>query len=328
MDIISVIIPVYNGESTLERCILSLKNQSGFDTIQIVVLDSESTDQSQDIALNLGCEVFTVEKKSFNHGLTRNFGVLKAKSDLLFFTVQDAFFQDDDALFKMAQHFKKNEVMGVVGHQAVPHHPDKNPILWYFPQSKSKITKRKLPSGIDFDDLSQVEKEKLINWDNVVSMYRKSALIELPFEKTFFAEDWLWSKAAIVKGWTTVYDPSIVIYHYHHLSYEYTYKTNFTVYFHFYKHFGFVPKKLDLIKPSLKAVYRLLKSNSLNFSRKIYWIRYNLINRYAKFKVNRDFLRLLMSKNIVELENIHNKICVSIPQGSQNNKISKTTNEA
>ena len=47
---ISVIIPCYNAESTLKRCIDSVINQSfGFENIELILYDDASTDSTPEI---------------------------------------------------------------------------------------------------------------------------------------------------------------------------------------------------------------------------------------------------------------------------------------
>ena len=47
---VSVIIPVYNREKTIERCINSIINQTfGFENIEFILVDDKSTDNSREI---------------------------------------------------------------------------------------------------------------------------------------------------------------------------------------------------------------------------------------------------------------------------------------
>ena len=47
-ELISIIVPVYNVQNYLERCINSLIQQS-YSNIEIILVDNMSTDKSQDI---------------------------------------------------------------------------------------------------------------------------------------------------------------------------------------------------------------------------------------------------------------------------------------
>ena len=44
-DLVSVVVPVYNGEKTIERCVESVLNQS-YKEIQVILVDDGSKDQS------------------------------------------------------------------------------------------------------------------------------------------------------------------------------------------------------------------------------------------------------------------------------------------
>jgi rhamnosyltransferase len=92
---------------------------------------STSTDDSRFIAEQLNATIIDVPDGSFNHGLTRNLGVEHTNGSLLFYTVQDAWIEDKSMLQKMVAHFNNPAIMGVVGHQAVPHEADKNPAVWF-----------------------------------------------------------------------------------------------------------------------------------------------------------------------------------------------------
>lgn len=86
---VSVILPCYNGAHFLNTLISVLLNQS-ISPIEIIVVDSESTDGTEEIARDLGCTVFSIPQSEFNHGGTRNFASLRAKGDILVFLTQDA----------------------------------------------------------------------------------------------------------------------------------------------------------------------------------------------------------------------------------------------
>ena len=306
-----------NGESTLAKCLKSLVRQT-LQEVEIIVLDSESTDNSVDIAKEFGAAVYSITAESFNHGLTRNLGVQHAKGHLIFLTVQDAWIAENDMLENMAQHFEHDDVMSVVGHQAVPHENDKNPMQWFRRYSEPIATKRKHNSGEDFETLSVNKKKELIAWDNVVAMYRKSALVEQPFAETQFAEDWIWSRAALIRGWTLVHDPLLIVYHYHHQSYQYAYKVAYAVNYHFYKFFGFKPDLPALFNAYPKVVYHLAKHPILNFKEKLYWIGYNFRAQLGTYNSHFNFLWNYFLGGKKAIEKRYHKVCKTVPQGKQN----------
>lgn len=89
--LISVVIPVYNGEKVIKRCLDSLVNQS-FKNFEVILIDDASQDKSFDIArqykelLNLTIIRFEVNRRA---GVSRNTGVNNANGEYIFFLDQD-----------------------------------------------------------------------------------------------------------------------------------------------------------------------------------------------------------------------------------------------
>lgn len=88
---ISVIIPIYNAEVYLEKCLESIKNQS-FTEYEVLLIDDGSTDKSGEI-----CDSFAAEDSRFhvirksNGGVSsaRNTGIDQAKGEWLCFVDSD-----------------------------------------------------------------------------------------------------------------------------------------------------------------------------------------------------------------------------------------------
>ena len=93
----SIIVPVYNVEKYIERCLTSLMKQT-YKEFEVIVVDDGSKDKSIDIA-----EQFVLKDKRFrivhkqNGGLSdaRNFGVPFAEGDYLLFIDSDDFIEID-----------------------------------------------------------------------------------------------------------------------------------------------------------------------------------------------------------------------------------------
>ena len=80
---VSVIVPVYNVEKYLERCIESLINQT-FDDIEIIALNNGSIDKSLDI-LNYYAHkdkrIRVINNKNIGVSKSRNIGIEEAKGE-------------------------------------------------------------------------------------------------------------------------------------------------------------------------------------------------------------------------------------------------------
>ena len=87
--LISVIIPVYNGEKYIAQAIECVLNQT-YKNIEVLVIDDGSTDDSLTIAKVCECESVKVFSQP-NHGASaaRNYGLREAKGDLIQFLDAD-----------------------------------------------------------------------------------------------------------------------------------------------------------------------------------------------------------------------------------------------
>lgn len=95
---ISVIIPTYNAENYLKDCIDSLINQTlGFDNIEVILVDDQSTDSTQDILNDFSAKyenVVTIFNKdnSGSPSKPRNIGIQNATSDYIMFMDNDDYY--------------------------------------------------------------------------------------------------------------------------------------------------------------------------------------------------------------------------------------------
>jgi glycosyltransferase involved in cell wall biosynthesis len=95
--IISVVIPIYNAESYLDRCIASVIGQS-YKELDIILVDDGSTDGSAAIC----CEwekkdkrIAYIYKKNAGLGAARNTGIKAAKTEYITFLDADDWFEVD-----------------------------------------------------------------------------------------------------------------------------------------------------------------------------------------------------------------------------------------
>ena len=88
---ISIIVPIYNAQSTLERCILSLKGQS-YSDFEVILMDDGSTDQSYEIAESLiasDARFRLFHQENHGQGHARNRGIEKATGRYIGFVDSD-----------------------------------------------------------------------------------------------------------------------------------------------------------------------------------------------------------------------------------------------
>jgi glycosyltransferase involved in cell wall biosynthesis len=90
---ISIIIPLYNAEKTLEKCLSAVFNSS-FQNFEVIVVDDGSKDGSIGIAESFPCKVLRLP---YNQGpcVARNWGAKSAKGEIVLFIDSDVVIQRD-----------------------------------------------------------------------------------------------------------------------------------------------------------------------------------------------------------------------------------------
>lgn len=94
---VSIIVPVYNAENYLERCIHSLANQT-IQNIEVILVDDSSTDSSLSICRKAAEEdrrFVVIHKENEGAGLARNAALAVAKGEYIGFVDSDDFVEAD-----------------------------------------------------------------------------------------------------------------------------------------------------------------------------------------------------------------------------------------
>ncbi|MBE8954868.1 MAG: glycosyltransferase [Quinella sp. 2Q5] len=118
-----LIIPTLNAGEQFRTLLVQLAAQS-LPTSKLIV-DSQSTDGTADLARSFGLDVLTIERKTFNHGATRQLALetLMSRSplDVAIFLTQDVLLHDDDALAMLVKIFAEDSTVGMSYGRQLPH---------------------------------------------------------------------------------------------------------------------------------------------------------------------------------------------------------------
>lgn len=116
---ISVIVPVYNVEEYLERCVNSLLGQS-YKDIEILLIDDGSTDKSSEICdayRQQDSRVRVFHKKNGGQSEARNLGLEKAKGKFLSFVDSDDYVSPDYLSSLYTMMVQKNADISICSYQ-------------------------------------------------------------------------------------------------------------------------------------------------------------------------------------------------------------------
>lgn len=97
-ELVSVIVPIYNVEDTLERCIDSILQQT-YMNIEIILVNDSSPDDSETICQKYKSEhpniIKYFKKENEGLGLTRNYGMKRANGNYVVFVDSDDYIEKD-----------------------------------------------------------------------------------------------------------------------------------------------------------------------------------------------------------------------------------------
>lgn len=108
---ISVIIPCYNAENFIEKCLNSITTQT-LNDIEIIVINDGSTDKSLDIINKHKNKnkLQIIDKKNEGASQTRNLGLEIANGEYIYFVDADDYLENEFVLEKVYNECKKNNL--------------------------------------------------------------------------------------------------------------------------------------------------------------------------------------------------------------------------
>jgi glycosyltransferase involved in cell wall biosynthesis len=203
----SVVIPVKDGARWLAATLAAVAGQADGD-VEVLVVDSGSSDGSAAIARDAGARVLRVAPHEFGHGRTRNLAADQTDGELLCFLTQDA----EPCPGWLGAFRELMESHPDVGAAFGPHlpRPDTSPMIARelrdffagFAGPENGIA-RVFPRG-DAPFLS-----------NVNACYRRACWSELRFQDVAFAEDRAFARELAGTEWLLAYHPGAAVMHAH-----------------------------------------------------------------------------------------------------------------
>jgi len=209
--VISIVIPVKDGGSDLVRCLQGIGAQVIDDEVEIVVIDSGSTDGSVAQARERGAFVREIPAHEFSHGSARNLGASLASGEWLVFISQDAHPVDELWLERLTGPLREQEslVGGVYGRQ-LPHPGATPPERYFLDFLYGAEARRQSAAGTH-----ELTMETTL-FSNVNAAMPRSLWERFPFvEDIIMSEDQDWSRRILLDGFTVAYEPTAAVRHSH-----------------------------------------------------------------------------------------------------------------
>lgn len=208
---ISVVIRTYNEEKWIGLCLDRIFSQKLEDDLEVIVVDSNSTDRTVDIAKEYDTKIINIPKEKFTFGRGINYGIKHARGEYIALISAHAIPYNNNWLSNLIRNFSNKSVAGVYGKQI----PFKNAYPMVVRDMKNFFGDRK----IIHDNL------KNLKFSNANSCIRRDIWEKIPFDENLSAsEDLKWAKDVILAGYKIVYEPEAVVYHSHNESLNQVYR--------------------------------------------------------------------------------------------------------
>lgn len=110
---VSIVIPVYNGGVYLRPLFEIIRKQKGIKSVEIVIVDSGSTDDTIKICEEYKVNLIRITQSEFSHSYARNLGASKANGDYIIFMTQDALPSNEYWVYNMLTPIIKHNVVAV-----------------------------------------------------------------------------------------------------------------------------------------------------------------------------------------------------------------------
>lgn len=229
---VSVVIPTLNAGRGFDDVLNGIKGQKGLGGVEIIIVDSGTSDGLLDMAEEHGARVVLGGNRPFDHGEVRQRGVEAASGDFVILTVQDAIPIGDYCFREMVDMLISSENMAATMARQIPRSDATIYACWsiwnYYESLGLRYDKeRSLGPGQDFDSLPLLAKRGIAQLDNVCSCYRRDILRDHGFGRVRHAEDLELGIRLLKAGFSLGYTASAGFVHSHSRSPAYIFKRSY-----------------------------------------------------------------------------------------------------
>jgi rhamnosyltransferase len=198
----SVVIRAKNEARDIGDTLATIYRQEGVGEIEVIVVDSGSTDGTQDIVRRFPAALIEIPPATFTYGRALNIGIAAAHADIVVSLSAHSLPAHERWLANLVRNFADSRVAGVYGRQ-IPR-PNATPFD-LFGMALSGVTSPR-----------RRWQEKDMMFSNANGSFRRQLCREFPFdERLLGAEDLAWAHVVQRLGYAIVYEPGAPVYHSH-----------------------------------------------------------------------------------------------------------------
>lgn len=290
MDV-TIVIPTKNAGDILDRTLGMVFAQKTQFSYEVICVDSGSKDDTLKIIQKYPCKLVQIAPEEFGHGKTRNFGASQGTGEFIVFITQDAAPASDTWLENFILAMKlDDEIAGGFG----IHYPyeDCNAL------DRVDLVRHFLNFGQDnkifhIDDMGKYKADNgymqyLAFFSDNNACLRRSVWEKYPYPDVDFAEDQVWMRQMLEKGYKKVYCPYAPVYHSHNFKLSTFYQRFFDEYRGLYNVYQYIIADNWWQLPVLWAKHVRrdfinIRSQQMPRKEKIYWLYYSIVRNYCRY---------------------------------------------
>ena len=210
---VSIVIPTLNGGDLLGRCLDGIAGQVTERSFEVILVDSGSDASSLEVMERHETRIHPIQKKDFNHGLTRDLGASLARGEVLVFLNQDAVPRDEHWLQDLTAPFFGEDPPAAVqgGILEFPHGGEANgvPVRRFFWDSCGERFYFTRESD------RWIRHYQGIGFSTVNAAIDRQVWQEIPFGWAPIMEDKKWQREVMERGLRIASDHQAAVYHTH-----------------------------------------------------------------------------------------------------------------
>jgi O-antigen biosynthesis protein len=218
---VTVAIPVLNGAAYLDEVLGAVRGQRVDVPVELLIVDSGSTDGSLEIARRHGATVIEIPQSEFSHGRTRNLAMERSHGEVVAFLTQDATPASAEWLAAIVEGFEQADDVGLVFGPHIPRpghsHVFAREMRDHFRTwgEGERIDVQRLERTPDALAEYRLYPYKLQFFSDVNGAVARAAWERVPYRDVPYAEDQLLAREMIEAGYTKVFHPGAAVYHSH-----------------------------------------------------------------------------------------------------------------
>ncbi len=200
---VSIIIRSYNEEALIGKTLTMVFSQEGFSG-EVIVIDSESTDLTREIALRHPVRLFSVPKRAFSYGAALNLGARLARGRIIVNLSAHAVPADRNWLASLMAPLADDAVAGAYGREL--------PIDGWNSYFEAKILH-------DAFGPKPMQSRENPFFSNANAAMPRKLVLDTPFDENVgWGEDGLWAREMQRRDLAIAYRPDATVHHSHNTS--------------------------------------------------------------------------------------------------------------